>query len=159
MSYEIGKFYKVPCVRAQYYRVVDYWPVMGPQHEDTEHVGFEYQHYHIDWRFVPVHRFSPLGFRLAVPLMMSERINQDGLPTPVMRRRKFYRTFPDFLGARAAKWMPNLEAAYAACKLKPGLICPHRGISLAGVYQEGDVATCPGHGLRWNVKTGELVPT
>ena len=28
---------------------------------------------------------------------------------------------------------------------------------IGNFYRDGDVVTCPGHGLRWNVKTGELV--
>lgn len=156
-SYEVGKFYRVPCVRAQYHYVVDDWPVTGPQHEDAEFINFPYQHYHIDWRFVPQHRFKPLGFHFTVPLMTSERINQQGLPAPVLRRRKCQRQLPDFLVSKRSERLGALEAAYAQCKLKPGMICPHRGIPLVGAFQDGDVVTCPGHGLRWNVKTGELV--
>lgn len=156
-TYSVGQFYRVPCVRGKYYSVVDDWPVIGPQHEDAEFVGFRWQHYHIDWRFVPQHRFQPIGFRLGAPLMTSDLINPGGLPAPILRRRKMQRVLPDFLQARMARWFPKLQDAYAECKLKPGLICPHRGIPLTGVHQEGDVVTCPGHGLRWNVKTGELV--
>lgn len=155
-THEVGRFYRVPCVRGKYYGKVADWPVIGPQHEDTEFVGFRWQHYHIDWRFIPVHLFEPVGYRLGAPLMTSDAINPDGLPKPVLRRRKMQRAMMDFAQARAARWFPKLEAAYATCKLKPGMICPHRGIPLAGVHMEGDIATCPGHGLRWNVKTGEL---
>jgi hypothetical protein len=160
MNYEIGQFYKVPCVRGKYYNVVADWPVIGPQHEDKEFVGFSWQHYHIDWRFVPQPLFKPVGFNFGAPLMTSSVLNPDGLPKPVMRRRKMQRAMPDFTEVRwRAKWFPKMEAAYAGCKLKPGLVCPHRGIPLAGQFQDGDVVTCPGHGLRWNVKTGELVPS
>jgi len=150
--------YSVPCVRGKYFNVTDDWPVMGPQHEDEAHINFPWQHYHIDWRFVPQHRFKPLGFNLSAPLMISDRINSDGFPTPVLRRRKMHRAMGEFNEVLVrAKWFYGLESAYADCKLKDGMVCPHRGIPLSGMHQEGDIVTCPGHGLRWNVVTGELV--
>lgn len=37
-------------------------------------------------------------------------------------------------------------------------ICPHRGISLASFPVDDDgCVTCPGHGLKWNLTTGEMV--
>jgi hypothetical protein len=37
--------------------------------------------------------------------------------------------------------------------------CPHKGMPLDGmpIDAEGRVV-CPGHGLRWNLKTGKLSP-
>jgi hypothetical protein len=136
--YEVGQFYRVPCVHGRYFRHEADWPVIGPQHEDAEFVGFEFQHYHIDWRFVSKQQFSNLGWNFGAPLMTSKQINVNGLPKPVMRRRKMQRAMQDFSEARwRAKWFPKMEAAYAGCKLKPGLICPHRGIPLAGQFQDG----------------------
>lgn len=56
-------------------------------------------------------------------------------------------------------WMEKLETQYAKARLLPGLICPHRGVSCAGVSCAGNVSTvvCPGHGLAWNRETGRLV--
>jgi hypothetical protein len=62
----------------------------------------------------------------------------------------------DFPGG-PARWAA-LEAAHAGCRLKPGNICPHRGIDLTPFAKPDGTAVCPGHGLRWNLKTGELLP-
>lgn len=53
MTYQVGRFYEVPCVRARYLRRTAWWPVMGPRHDDREHIRFPYVHWHVDWRFVP----------------------------------------------------------------------------------------------------------
>ena len=159
-AYEVGKFYMVPCVRGQYFRVVADWPVIGPQHDDADIVGFDHQHYHIDYRFVPERLFKPLGYQQGAPLMTSVTINPGGLPKPVLRRRKMYRVPPsvsELLTRRASSWYFKLQDAYADCKLKPGMICPHRGLPLETCPRDADVVTCPGHGLRWHVKTGEMV--
>lgn len=158
MSDELGKFSIVPCVRAKYYNRIADWPVIGPMHDDKEHLNFPYLHYHIDWRFVPAPLFKPLGFNFSSPLMTSDRLNVGGLPKPVMRRRKMQRLLQDFHVPHTSQGWRALEQAYSTCRLKPGLVCPHRGVPLDGGHREGDVVTCPAHGLRWNVKTGELVP-
>jgi len=39
-------------------------------------------------------------------------------------------------------------------------ICPHKGVSLSGIpVDSNDQIVCPGHGLRWNNKTGDLIKT
>lgn len=85
---------------------------------------------------------------------------QQTLGTPALRRMKCVREFPTYplkLLSGPRGWLPKLEAAYADCKLKPGMVCPHRGIPLADVPAVDGIVTCPGHGLRWNVATGELL--
>ena len=39
-------------VRAQWCHTRADWPVLGPRHEDADHLNFPYQHWHIDGRFV-----------------------------------------------------------------------------------------------------------
>lgn len=164
--YEIGRWYRVPCVFGRMFDWERWWPVMGPKHEDAEFIGFFQQHYHVDWRFVPK-RFMPRGGNaLAYPLhepspaqlaaWPTTRINLP-LPKPQARRAKCVRKLPPFPALRVP-WLKQLEAAHAGCKLKPGLICPHRGIPLASLPTIDGIVTCPGHGLRWNVTTGDLVP-
>ena len=157
--FEIGKFYVVPTVRGKLYHIDRNWPVLGPKHEDSEFIGFPEQHYHVDWRFVPDrdYRHSSLRLftRVATPLMQSNGGPNCDLPSPMMRRRKYQRAF-DVSIFQQVRWLLTLETAYASCKMT-NLICPHRGLPLNGCPQDGDVVTCPGHGLRWNVKTGELV--
>ena len=60
VTYELGKVYVRPCVRACW-PVASRWsppvkprwiPVLGPQHADVEFIGFPHQHFHVDWRFL-----------------------------------------------------------------------------------------------------------
>lgn len=171
MSYEIGQFYKVPCVHGQWENVIADWPVMGRLHEDGEIIAFPWKHYHIDWRFVAARIIGadyggsfPFGLSRSMhvyarPLLTWPRLNSNGLPPPVMRRRKFQREHTLPFDARRITWLPKLEAAHAGCKLAAGMVCPHRGYDLTHepVDANGHVI-CPMHGLRWNAVTGELAP-
>jgi hypothetical protein len=54
----------------------------------------------------------------------------------------------------------RLEKPYAKARLKTKsscMRCPHRKMLLNGVPNDGETVVCPGHGLRWNLKTGGLV--
>ena len=61
--------------------------------------------------------------------------------------------YPD----RYIPWLMKLTAAYQNAKLRPDMICPHRGTDLSGIEPQDDVITCPLHGLRWNAQTGEAL--
>lgn len=157
-SFEIGRFYKVPTVRGRLYHIERDWPVIGPKHEDGKHISFPYQHFHIDWRFVSVRDYRRVCGRAVVAVAGIVLLEGNGrpnavLPSPVIRYRKCVREIEPFPGA---PWLAELQAAFADHKLKD-MICPHRGLPLAGCPQTDDVVTCPGHGLKWNVRTGELV--
>lgn len=165
MTFEIGKFYKVPCVWAEeFYHARNIWiPVIGPLHEDKEHIKFEPRHWHIDWRFAQA-RFiypawrSPYATVLCKDLASWRTPNVLNTKGPELKRRKMLRDWPTYPAELVERnWLPKLRKAFAGCTLKPGAVCPHRGIPLEHAAREGDVVTCPGHGLRWNVKTGELV--
>jgi hypothetical protein len=73
----------------------------------------------------------------------------------VLRRRKCHREFPEYPRVLAG-WMNALEKSCADLTMR-NMTCPHRGMPLESCPRDGDVVTCPGHGLRWNVKTGEMV--
>lgn len=158
-DFEIGRFYVVPTVRGRIHTMDHDWPVLGPKHEDTEIIHFSHHHYHIDWRFVSQSDFERLCQRRAGhygTVLHEGGTNPDGLPPAEMRRRKCLRTFESVGSYPRAPWLLELEAKYAKSRIT-NLICPHRGISLEGCARDGDVVTCPGHGLRWNVKTFELM--
>lgn len=175
MTYEIGKVYDVPCVYADnWINLYTGWiPVIGPMHEDAEHVNFPYEHWHIDWRFfskrmfdkviMPAHVLlpkykTPEQYLYAWPVQQKDLNGRAIVARPVEQRRMTCkRTFPEF-PRHAAKWIPELECAYAGSQMK-NMRCPHRGIPLDGLSVMDDVVTCPAHGLRWNVKTGALVRT
>lgn len=183
MTYEIGQSYRVPCVKAakRYSdgRRIETWsgqwiPVLGPIHEDGEIIGFPYPHWHVDWRFASDAVFRRAqGIRqnwavLAVPIMKHPKKSYELAPdmlerivlsdTPVLRLRKCKRVSPKWTDIRGVDvhWLKPLEKHCADMKMR-NMVCPHRGLPLQGCPQDGDVVHCPGHGLKWNVNTGELV--
>lgn len=163
-----------------------YVPLLGPIHEDAEFINFPDYHFHVDWRFISNKVYEALlheeqiridfdrkgqgsykGKLLkytAPQLLMAFAVTAGGSRGITlaaaseyrpMRMVRLHTIFPE-----EAHWMKDLETKYANARLRPGLICPHRGISCAGVRCAGDVSTvvCPGHGLAWNRETGRLVP-
>lgn len=135
-----------------------WWPILGPRHDDRELVATSRPHYHVDWRYVPdrlyriIRRESNSGVQ-GVVLLADDS-------APVVREFALRREAPDaqlFECQHIAPWLPKLEASFAGCKLK-SLTCPHKGIPLDGVKPDSNgIVTCPGHGLRWHLATGELV--
>ena len=53
-DYVPGQTYRVPCIRASYIarQPIKWWPVIGPEHEDMEFIGFPWRHWHVDYRFL-----------------------------------------------------------------------------------------------------------
>lgn len=161
----VGRFYLVPCVRGVWYGRMGNWPVLLPFHEDRAVIGFEPWHYHLDRRFLPNLMFAdtgilpvltPAGRMNRSPLQVSPKCNPDGLPPPVERRRKCRRRI-GLLGYDNVRWAPALRADYREDRLRPGMICPHKGVCLATMPVIDGVVECPAHGLRWDVATGRLV--
>ena len=83
-QYITGKYYMVPHVRGYWFNLLDWYPVIGPRHEDREIIKFPHEHWHIDIRFLsahvansnerygipgaeafsaPIHRVTPEGFK------------------------------------------------------------------------------------------------
>lgn len=160
--YIVGKYYQVPTVRGYVYEILHDWPVIGPMHSDAEFIKFPWQHYHIDWRFlesrlmrqfVAPHKVHPA----AIVLLTYKRQNENGLPDPVMKRLKCKREIEYPLEMPARHWLKALEDHYQDSRIKTP-VCPHRGLPLDKLPCKHDgTVTCPGHGLTWNMKTGELV--
>ena len=161
--YQVGKWYKVPVVRAKVGRDQRDWPVIGPKHEDAAIIKFPFYHYHIDWRFVCERDWwGRQDSRCFATVLHESGANPDHpvnpiLGPPVLKRMKCKRQFPDYPLSFPAGWLQALAAAYMGCKLKPGLICPHRLLPLDSLPDDNGVVTCPGHGLKWNIHTGEMV--
>lgn len=167
----VGKFYQVPCVLAlkRAWCGAIWLPVVGPLHEDHGPVNFPWPHWHIDWRFAPERAYeyatvlsvSPYGRPIQEKEQRAWRGEEYDCKDLVdkeagvqLRKMKCKRELPAY-PLKAAKWLPELNKQFAGCKAKDG-ICPHRGLPLVGHTADG-VTTCPGHGLRWRVDTGELV--
>lgn len=167
---EIGRMFDVPHVKWMgnfQNSVKPYWvpsslliPILGPLHEDREIIGFPYNHWHIDWRFVPVMQWIAIKKRSlhrerntsAASKVLSD-YNTDGVI--VRKKRKCLRshiTFPDI-----GPWHVEIEEAYHGSVMKCR-VCPHRGISLVGAPVVNGAIICPGHGLAWDPETGKLKP-
>lgn len=156
-------------------------PLLGPVHEDREIINFPDYHFHIDWRFVKprvfeamireqevsigfdatqkhypprLQMYEPAHLLMAMAAVAGGNIKRDVHRYRPMTLYREHAVFPD-----RVRWLGSLEAKYASAKLRPNLVCPHRGISCAGVTCSGDglKVVCPGHGLAWNRETGELI--
>lgn len=147
---QIGRYYLVPCV--------DWIPVIGPWHEDAEDIGFHRWHYHRDVRFFTVDEMRPCSsLSLALALVVAP-----DSPPVVYRRRRMLREMPEFPllseSGRKIDWLKRLEKRFSNVKMKCRL-CPHRGMPLDQMKPdaEGNIV-CHGHGLKWNVSTGQMIP-
>jgi hypothetical protein len=163
---EIGKFYLVPCVRAdrKRNRKRDFWPIIGPWHEDAD-IGVAEHHFHYDVRFYTKNEYhspysaaelslgdiQPRNFQTAMHPPAAEFT-----PLPIVYKRlKMQRQMPEF-PRDLAGFIPSLERKFAKVRLKC-MTCPHRGMSLKGLPVAADgTVVCNGHGLKWNVRTKKL---
>lgn len=170
----VGKFYMVPCVevsqaKEQHGHRGGIFPVTGPKHEDAEIVGFPPHHWHYDFRFFDLRQWawaqtfheSPFNRALCVETQnyfTKELIPNHGISAkPTLMRRRCHRLQPEYPG-HLPLWRLELPKAYAERRVTCGK-CPHRGLPLLSLPREPgtDIVTCPGHGLRWDLKTGALV--
>ena len=174
-QFVIGKMYKVPCIHVEpRYIGLNEVPVLGKKHTDPI-LDFPQEHYHIDWRFVPdaAYDLATLN-RSRTPLSRvvcnTHRFEHGLLNDPAPRWRKCRRQMPDFPSLvtyktvreypKTARLWEALEADQRnRCnRLIDGHICPHRGIDLRPFAKDDGTVICPGHGLRWNLTTGEMLP-
>lgn len=132
--YEVGHYYRVPCVRGRLYDAIGWWPVMGEAHRDVEIIGFAPLHYHVDWRFVSEARYNRYVRRIGFGLGRGESIEAHAAPLMLMpepgrnvrrienalgdleratKRLKCKRALPPYPYADA-RWIPALSASMAA---------------------------------------------
>lgn len=158
MTYVIGKTYEVPAVLvSEWHGLRGVWiPIIGPRHEDAEFILFQHWHYHINWQFASQSVIDEQGVRYGIVVCSPDKRGLDVVIAQEVRRMTCKRIWPPYPYPQAT-WLPALTAAFRHCKLGPDMICPHRGLPLAHAPRDGDIVTCPGHGLRWNVHTGEIV--
>ena len=185
----LGDYYDRPVVRTMWGSGAQRWlPVLGPAHQDKEILNFPARHFHADFRFMAKGLRESINGVMGDLAVFSTAISiawpdvpgdHPGLPSygihvnlddhsalerlPLeswyrVRRRRFNAHYPAY-PFKIPFWLRELEAAYAEATLRDGLICPHKGASLAGMVQDEDgCITCPLHGLRWNARTGQLAP-
>jgi Rieske Fe-S protein len=135
-------------------------------------VKFPWPHFHIDWRFAPTWLFRrcvskwtrggtllTTGAYYATPIMcpnnFGERVIFEG---PVLRRMKCKRELDPY-PREHAKWLEGLakDLHTRGCGRLINGTCPHRGIPVDAMHRDGDVLTCPAHGLRFSASTGEML--
>lgn len=158
----VGRFYRVRCVMNSGI----WFPVLGPWHDDKEIIGFEQEHFHFDMRFATkrnlqhwrTHRshvlddeeFCQRSMARVVVLFTDEAVMV----------RKCLRAQHDFpmrtLDGNSNYMQAKLEQGYAGKRMTCAT-CPHRGFRLDQLPQKNGVVVCPGHGLAWNMQTGEMV--
>jgi nitrite reductase/ring-hydroxylating ferredoxin subunit len=175
VNYVIGKYYRVPTVRAELKGIVRDWPIIGPYHSDVEHIPFEHKHYHVDWRFVPMRvRYKLDGDTGRIFGMViyddgngSNTTFKEGTPVVIkkLRRCKFDRYFPflrrhsrfDVSRANYDPTFSRLVAAYQNAPIGPHKQCPHQGAPLETVEPVCGVIVCPLHGLCFDAKSGKAL--
>ena len=182
-SMKLGKFYFVRCLRATWSRdnKPEWTPVIGPPHDDLEHIGFKHQHFHVDSRFLgkrtqnrtaenqhknrkinlafvlPISHVIPIGSK--GKLKLDDKRLEDFPEESYMRtmKLKFKTECPEY--NFKPPWLLSMEKAYRNARLSPDMMCPHRGADLNGMKtDENGLLTCPLHGLRWDTQTGKLSP-
>jgi hypothetical protein len=163
----IGAFYVVPCVRAPLgFYGLKWVPVIGPKHRDLE-LNVDWEHWHVDWRFVPESTFQHASRSSITGHPHGKVVSNDNpdrwgrqqlTGAAELKRRMCRRAMPDFPARPRPIWAAMETAQRARCdKLKDGHTCPHRGIDLRPFAKDDGTAVCPGHGLRWDLRTGLLL--
>lgn len=152
----VGRSYLVPCVRYAWFHWRSLWPVFLPRHNDREFFDFDYQHYHVDPRFVS-RRYYHLS-RQGREFFSSPLTHRDA-PEPVLEGyfkrlcRRDMRTYPYSHVAAVRAIRRHYEGVQ--CERGPaGWICPHRRTPLGSFPVVDGVVTCPLHGLRVAADTG-----
>jgi len=170
----VGRFYWVSCILApgiespfgELRTKSPVWlPVIGPQHNDTEFLGVPDMHYHFDLRFFNQRlvQLLAIGECGARSVLRSVAGVEGILEGPVNRRLKCQRQMPLYPleverydgHVEGFRVLAEFERAYSKERVTCGR-CPHRGIPLNGLPNRKGIVTCPGHGLAWNLRTGEM---
>lgn len=164
-EYVVGETYMVPCVMHTWgdgaYR--EWTPILEPPHADPD-LRTPERHWHIDWRFVPQRLITAAGAKDPESSfhLMLYAIPETSNTFVSHRRMRCLRIMPTMpMHMHNLRHIANrLEDQYAGITLPPDCrTCPHRGTSLRGLPEVmPGVVVCPGHGLAWNLETGNNVP-
>ncbi|WP_332772956.1 Rieske 2Fe-2S domain-containing protein [Phenylobacterium sp.] len=147
------------------------WPVFPNLHEDAELLGFKWDHYHIDPRFLDARTWEmadsynlktdALGVCQGFPLATVIGGKLRPHPPIVWRRRVCKRE----LGTYRFHYQENIgkiAKVYAGqqCeRARTGWVCPHRNYPLGSIEPDiNGVITCPLHGLKVRADDGVVLP-
>ncbi len=142
-------------------------PIHGPMHNDPE-IRFNYEHYHIDWRFVEEKIYKkfmritsytmPWQWVLHSDILKRLTItNSNGTFKEYKVAKKVWKCKRQFGTYSKPKWLRELEEKYKDSVMK-NFICPHKGLLCNNINPVNGVVICRGHGLAWDVNSGRLVP-
>lgn len=161
---EVGRFYLVPCVPLYTMNVrAGWWPVLTPSHVDPD-LGVSAEHYHYDWRFVSErHWQSVLRESRGDAARAYATVGAASWHGAPDERPMLCKRVPLPFPSRAPSGQPNrlvkiLEPKYCGRRLGACMACPHKGLSLKNQPVRDGKVICPGHGLQFDVATGEMVP-
>ncbi len=163
----VGETYVVPCVVAQVgERPARAVPIWGELHSDAE-LGVPQKHFHVDHRFLNDEEFNfwfPKGHGLATDSMIYATFLKEDqlLSTPFSEVRVCQREQLPWMKAsdhaNALKFLTALDNLCIGKRISDK-ICHHRGYNMAQVPEIDGCITCPLHGAKWKVATGEYVPS
>lgn len=160
MIYEVGKYYRVPTVVASIEGRRRRWPIIGPWHEDIEHIGVEGKHWHIDWRFVPQRLADQIGpyphgvviFEQAQPEAVEyHRLKCKRIAIFPFKRKRFDES------RSQVTTFEQLHPAFEASRLSEHKHCPHQGADISSVAPVCGIIVCPLHGLCFDAVTGKNI--
>jgi hypothetical protein len=162
---QVGKFYLVACVLNEH---LGWLPVVGNWHEDSD-IGINVYHYHYDVRFF-TERYMNRDGKSAMTRIATEAANvfvkgtdadKNNPPKVVYKRRMMRREMPDFpdkdYSFKKPKLLIILEEKFKDVKMIC-MTCPHRGMRLKGLPTKDGTVVCNGHGLKWDLATGKVIP-
>lgn len=104
---------------------------------------------------IPVASRPSYAMLAVVPLLNVREPETELRRLPCLREMPSY---PSRIGGTLMHFVRQLENAYVSHRKPDCQTCPHRGMPLRGLPVSRGVVTCPGHGLRFKVGTGRLVP-
>lgn len=181
----VGELYERPCVRGQWVSSRPTWiPVIGTVHQDDGPVNANFEHIHVDYRFLsptmleeakPDEKSAPIFDIHVVHSLPISNVWPEGADGPIsldkpqigeiavetwLRKRPcaYQGPYPEYPG-HFVPWVKELHRIYRTATLVDGK-CPHQGTDLTGIEPDRQgVITCPLHGLRWWAKTGQSAGT
>lgn len=158
-SFQIGKFYSVPCAKIINPEGEDtgWVPIIGPKHKDVD-LGVSATHYHINGRFcdkILKKRYGITDEGLTNIVLSTSPGGYKEIVSEIATKRK--KCFRLNTGIKAPLFNNRYESFYKkhvgkSCK---GKRCPHYGQKM--IERDG-VLYCPLHGLMGNIKTETIIP-
>jgi len=156
----IGERYLVKTIKFIRNGLLLEWPVFSDFHKDNKQDNLlEEEHYHIDWRFME-EKYVEEHRKHNQKLSNKWKNTNAEYYSPIMKREMIGEVYKEWMYLRDFD-IPEIDNSSLRIRLKRSrmrnFICPHHGTNLKSCKAINNVLVCPQHGLKWNVKTGELV--